>query len=457
MEFFVFSSFIKILRISLAFVFLTVWVEQAAAQELEFDQRKKLTDRDLAEKKEGGYFTGIAGPASSPDLGFVVAGIVYYYWNDTREDSRFAFTPYVHQISLNATYSTKGMYSFGLLWDAPYFLHTPYRIRFFTGFFQNPVAQYFGHTSQTMEKLQAPDGQSFSSYQEYNRYLRRIFSDGSTWSHYDYFSKTQLNQEIHLMRDFQKGIWRIFLGWGIHRTWIQDYSNQEVDVDGSQALMQTTRLRQAWEDGELVGYQGGYENKLKAGLVYDSRDFEPNPRSGYYHELIALTSRSWLGSDYDNSSILISSRMYRSVLRRYSDLVVAGRVFYSVKQGELPFYSLSELKFSDKEINGMGGMYSLRGYREPRFLGPASTGAALELRWISPTVHWGSQSFAFMLAPFVDSGRVFDDPQESSFREWRFSYGSGLRIIWNVATVISMDFGMSFEDFGFYLNVNQVY
>lgn len=60
----------------------------------------RLTPEDLARKNERGYVTGLPLFAFSTDIGFGFGARAYYYWNGTRDDPRFATTPYLHRIFL---------------------------------------------------------------------------------------------------------------------------------------------------------------------------------------------------------------------------------------------------------------------------------------------------------------------------------------------------------------------
>lgn len=427
------------------------------AKDIEFDPQKRLSQKDLREKKEKGYFTGIAGPASSPDLGFVVAGIVFYYWNGTKEDIRFPYTPYLHEFSLNAAYSSKGMASGGITWDAPYFLRSYYRLRFFLGYFHNPVAQYYGIGRDSLGPLTLPDGESYGSYAQYYEDMRQVYSTGKTYSYYNYFDKSQLNNEMIFMRDFLGGLLQLRAGVGIHRTWISDYSGKSVESSSGDALLEESKLYADYKEGKILGFRGGWENKFQMGILYDTRDFEPNPRRGILNEVIYSQASDYLGSDFSYSALLLSNRLFYSPMPKLADFIIASRLYYGIKWGEVPFFSMGEIKFSDKDVQGLGGMYSLRGFRENRFLDKVQTGWNLELRWISSPVRWSDQIFSFMVAPFLDTGKVFSDLEDSNLNGWKWSYGFALRIIWNIATIISMDFGFSDEDFGFYLNVKQIF
>ena len=59
--------------------------------------------------------------------------------------------------------------------------------------------------------------------------------------------------------------------------------------------------------------------------------------------------------------------------------------------------------------------------------------------------------------PFLDIGRVFDDVGQTTLGGWKRTQGGGLRIAWNEATVLMVDYGFSDEDQGLYLNFNHIF
>ena len=71
-----------------------------------------------------------------------------------------------------------------------------------------------------------------------------------------------------------------------------------------------------------------------------------------------------------------------------------------------------------------------------------------EIRWTFARTTLWRQKLAFIAVPFFDVGRVFDRLSELSLARLRPSYGGALRISWNIATVITADYGMSPEDSG---------
>ena len=121
------------------------------------------------------------------------------------------------------------------------------------------------------------------------------------------------------------------------------------------------------------------------------------------------------------------------------------------------FFKMSLINFTDQEITGMGGMQTIRGYRDSRFIDNVAAGGNIELRYTFYSFTFKKQHFALMLVPFFDTGSVFGQVTDTNFDNWKYSYGTSFRIAWNLATIIYFDFGFSNESFGFYMNVRQLF
>ena len=78
-------------------------------------------------------------------------------------------------------------------------------------------------------------------------------------------------------------------------------------------------------------------------------------------------------------------------------------------------------------------------------MGNAAAWANAELRWSFAETTFKNQHLRFMLVPFVDAGRVFDAVGDTTLEDWKIGGGAGLRLAWNLSTVVSFDYGLSRE------------
>ena len=68
-----------------------------------------------------------------------------------------------------------------------------------------------------------------------------------------------------------------------------------------------------------------------------------------------------------------------------------------------------------------------------------------------------TERFGFIFVPFVDVGRPFDRVDRTTLAGWKRGQGAGLRTSWNLATIIAVDYAVSDEDTGLYINFNHIF
>jgi len=230
---------------------------------------------------------------------------------------------------------------------------------------------------------------------------------------------------------------------------VDDYTGDHVDG----AVMQPTRLFTDHQADKVIGFDGGWDNALKIGLTFDTRDFEPDPATGVMLQAVGRVSSEVLGSEFDYQQFTVSGRGFHNLLGDSGRLILAGRLTYVMQFGDVPFYSAPTIPFTDGDQDGLGGHATMRGFVTHRFVGDAATYANGELRWsFAEKMLWG-QHLRFMLVPFVDTGRVFDSIGDTTFKDWKFDGGIGFRLAWNLSTVVSFDYARSGEGSMFYMEL----
>jgi hypothetical protein len=91
------------------------------------------------------------------------------------------------------------------------------------------------------------------------------------------------------------------------------------------------------------------------------------------------------------------------------------------------------------------------------FVGPVMTLFNAELRWTFLRTSALGQRFAGMVVPFVDLGAVYDRLGDVTVTGWKRDQGAALRVAWNLATIITIEYGVSDEDSGFYVNFGHIF
>jgi outer membrane protein assembly factor BamA len=420
----------------------------------DFLDRKPSLPKALLEKKtEGRYLTGIPLIGVDPEIGPVVGAQIQLYDNGARNSPFFAYSPYRQQIQAGAQGSVSGDFRNAFLtFDRPYIDDTPWRLRGYIGYTENKFRNYFGTGEQTLEPLHYPGRtQTFHGLNSFQSALKDT-SGGITWDEYVSYQQRLALGAVNLEYDLLGGLLRPLVGLQFGRVGVTDYTGRTMHG----AIEQETKLAEDDRLDKIRGFDGGWDNSLRIGLAYDSRDYEPDPISGVLAQAFVSGAMRALGSEFNYGQATFGVTGITPFIPGYDRLVAVGNATYSVRFGDVPFYAMNRLPLPRDEVRtGLGGFPTLRGYSSNRYVGEVTVGADAELRWsFSEFVVW-DQRLKTALATFADVGRVFDSPGSFSTHDWKNSYGVGLRLAWNLATVISFDYGMSREGSFFFMQLGQ--
>lgn len=429
------------------------------------ENKERVPEKDLLEKKEGLYFNGLPLVNSDPDTGIGYGVRIYSYYNGERKSPYFAYTPYRYRIYAQFFQTTEGWSYHGLNLDAPYFLDTLLRIRTALVYERDTNKNYFGSDSSTLNKLSVNDTE-YDKLKDYLDERKKIDATGRTS---DRFNKYDIKRPRWLMTgeyDFLGGIVRLQAGFMIRNVGIHDYSGENskgIDAAGNKidAPNNDTLLLTLSNANRIKGFNGGWDNYYKFGIALDTRDFEPDPKNGIFIDATVETTGDYNFSDYSYTRSTIAPKFYYSPIPGYQNLTLALRGVYTAVSGDnIPFFTINNMGFTEEDKEALGGYRSMRGFVDNRFVGKVITLVNFEIRERMFTLSGGGQIFNFILVPFIDFGRVFDRPRDTSLRDWKMSYGAGLRIAWNQATIIMIDYGMSSESTGLeglYINFNHIF
>jgi outer membrane protein assembly factor BamA len=444
----------------------------AFAQQLDslaFIRSKKMSDADLAKKREGTFVTGLPDLSSDPVTGFGVGVKTNIIWNGTRDNPLFAYTPYLMRLRANAAYFTTNARELTLSLDVPYYKGTRWRYRLDFKAQQNPANLYFGSSQATLGRLRLPydPNKTFGTYAEYDaaRKQLRPGQPGEAAQVSDLLSNRFRETEfmLNLKADYAigKGRWRVMGGYEIQHLAYATFQGTETDAVNPATGAATTApngfslLQRDAQQGLIFGLDGGWVSIVQTALIHDTRDFEPDPTRGVYFEAANEFSNPIIGSQFSFNKLFFQGRAYRK-LPVGKRTVLAGRVGVgNIFGARAPFFEFQDQWSPDGSINALGGRQSLRGYRANRFLARSLAFANAELRVRLADVKLGKQNFGLGVAPFADAGTVRDRWQDLDLRDLRFSYGAGARIAWNLSTMLYADYGISREDRLFYFGIGQ--
>ncbi len=458
--------------IATLFILFSITIVKAQEKDsLSFIKSKRMSDDDLAKKREGTFFTGIPDFSSDPVTGFGFGVRTNTYWNGNRDNPLFPYTPYLAKLKANAAYYTSNARELVISLDVPYYKGTRWRFKIDFKAQQNPANLYFGLTESTLGQLRLPSDENttFSTYKEFDRARKTLRPGGVGEADFvtdalsNRFRETEYMLNLKADYALGNGKWRIMSGYEIQHLSYATFEGEEAEAIDPNTGQNTTApngislLRRDFEDGLISGVDGGWVSIIQTALIFDTRDFEPDPTKGYYFEIANEYSSKYIGSQFDFNKLFIQGRAYQKIPVG-KRTVLAGRFGAgNIFGNNAPFFEFQDQWSPEGSINALGGRQSMRGYRANRFLARSMWFTNVELRVRLAETKLGKQRFAFSVAPFFDAGTVRDRWQDLNFENIKTSYGGGLRIAWNQSTILSFDYGNSKEDRLFYFGIGQAF
>ena len=404
------------------------------------------------EAKTGWGFGGVPAVAYNSDTGFLY-GIVFeaYNYGDGSH-----YPDYDYTIKPTWTRTTKGSGANELFFDSKYLLPNDIRITAYAGYLTEQALPFYGfngYEANYTPGFENADSSNYLTrmYYRHERNMLRLTAD---------FQKSVLNENV-----------RAIVGFGYLNTEVApvDIEVLNEDQEDEDKLPDVPALFDEYvDDGYITAEEadGGATNFIKLGLVYDTRDNEPNPMSGMWTEALFTTYPSFMGSDFEFSTLTATHRQYFTLIE--NDLSFAYRVGYQQNFGETPFFMLPWYQSSYKATEGLGGSKSLRGILKNRIVGNTVVLANMEARWKFFRTVIGGQNLYLALNGFGDFGQVIT-PYEvenetfpvASEEGLHLSYGGGLRIVLNENFIVAVDYGMASDvqdgTSGLYIGLGYLY
>lgn len=409
---------------------------------------KRLPEDELAHKREGAYITGAPDLSSDPvnGLGLGVEGSLYF--NGKRKDPFFAYTPYRQKLDFVVFSTTRQQREFFVRLDMPYAFNTKWRIRAEGGYESNPNLLYFGINERTLQGLSYyPNNDSSlplvqnARFKDYNAALV-----GNAGRYNTYFKKewvANVSGEYALL----DGKMRALIGL--------EAAGVNISTFSPYARLAQDRLadKQVLGDGKYLVTIG------QLGLMYDTRDLETDPTNGVFAEITNELSLKSLGSAFNFNKTFVHAALYRRLFpHRFKRLVFAGRLAAGYTAGDAPFFEYQDQWTSEGSIEGLGGTNTLRGFKQGRFLGRVMNFNNFELRYRFAEMTTLKQHLVFSAVPFLDIGGVWNSfGNIKGFQNFRSNEGVGLRVAWNVSTILRFDYAVSKEDAQFFFSFGHAF
>ena len=209
---------------------------------------------------------------------------------------------------------------------------------------------------------------------------------------------------------------------------------------------------------------GGNVSQLKAGLIYDSKNYENDPTRGFYVEATFTAAPDLIDKNgYDHL-------MFTGVFHHYIPIFGEKLTFcyrlgaQNVIAGDIPFYALTNtnlLFFNKTTTEAFGGSTTGRGINTNRVVGQGIAWFNAELRWRMVNFKFINQNWIVALNPMFDAGTVtqafrLEEQKTASGLYNNLIYsgkdegihtsaGCGLKFIMNRNFVVSVEIAKAFD------------
>lgn len=427
-------------------------------------ENQESTSKKDEKVKKGWTFGGVPVVAYDADQGFKYGALVNLY--NFGDGSRYPM--YDHSIYVEWSRTTKGGGINQITWDTDKLI---------------PGIRSFFEASLLTE--QALDFYGFNGYQAiYDVAVEENITSDNLSDRLFYRHARSL---VRIKADFQGQIsgnkFRWLGGIGYYGNTIDNVDVDALNEGKTENLLSANSLYQNYIDWGIISddqKNGGGHTLLKGGLVFDTRDNEPNPYNGIWTELQLHYAPSFFSNtDYGYGRFVFTHRQYFTVIPDWISL--AGRVSYQGKLfGEMPFYMLPYLFNTAPKLtsDGVGGSKTVRGVMRNRIVGEGFAYGNLELRGKILKTKFLKQNFYIALSGFLDAGMVTqkyklpanlltDHPEAAAFIDPdakevpHLGYGGGVHFVLNQNFIVTVDYGLAAkaEDgaSGLYINLNFLY
>lgn len=408
-------------------------------------------DSTACSSKKRLQVSGLPVVAYDADMGFQygLVGNLFLF------DSTVEYPEYKHAIKIEVSRYTKGSGVNQIFYDSKYLIPGRIRLTADLSYLTERALDFYG----------------FNGYQAI--YTPEWEDDEDA----DYITRMFYRHERKLFRftcDFQGPIYGDNFRW-LGGIGIMNFKTGTVDIDRlnkgkdeDKILPDTITLYDQYVEWGIIPEDekdGGNTNFIRGGLIYDTRDNEPNPMKGLWDEALLIYAPGFLfNDDVSFLKLVLIHRQYFTIVKE--KLNFCYRLGYQgTIAGHTPFYfqpyMLSSFSFVTK-TDGLGGAKNLRGVLRNRVVGDGVAWGNVEFRWRIVDFVVAKQNIYLGLNVFGDAGLVvqpvdfdhdFSNPEDIE-NYFDFSYdrdklhpsaGAGLRIGWNENFIIAVDYGFAMD------------
>jgi hypothetical protein len=409
------------------------------------------TDSTGVRHKKRFHFSGLPVVAYDADMGFQygLIGNMFDYgdWSD--------YPDYRHAVKIEISRFTKGSGVNQIFYDTKSLIPGNIRLTADVSYLTEKALDFYGFNGY--EAVYRPEWED----DEDTAYISRMF----------YRHERKM---FRFTADFQGPLAGEKLRW-LGGIGIMNFKTATVDIERlnkgkkeDKILPDTITLYDQYVEWGIIPEEekdGGNANFIKAGLVFDTRDNEPNPMKGLWDEaLLVYAPGFFFNDDVSFLKLILIHRQYFTLVK--NKLNFCYRLGYQgTIAGHTPYYfqpyMLSSFSYVTK-TDGLGGAKNLRGILRNRVVGDGVAWGNIEFRWRIVDFVVAKQNIYVGLNVFGDAGLAV---QEYDFEEagidpavkeeyFDFSYssdklhpsaGAGLRIGWNENFIIAVDYGFALD------------
>ena len=431
-----------------------------SVSEAQQKEKKKTTEKI----KTGWNLGALPAISYNSDLGFQYGALVNLY--DYGDGSRYP--KYDHSLYVEASMYTKGS---GLL-----------------RFYYDSEALIKGIRVSADISYIPDQTYSFYGFNGYNAVYNHAWEETDNSAYRSRVFYRQKREFFRVKLDFQGdmvGNFNWLAGFNLFSIYTNsvDIEHLNKNKEDADKLPEIPGLYDKYVDWGIIPESqknGGLLTNFKLGVVYDTRDNEPNPMSGIWSEIILIGAPKPLSNmDFGFTKLVVTHRQYFTLIKEKLSFVyrlglqttIAGKAPYYVE----PIMYMSKMNGVYSE--GLGGDKTLRGILRNRVVGDGVVYGNLEFRWKVFQTQWFNQNFYFALSTFFDSGRViknfevedivnkivpFPDDKEHYFafgtESFHNSVGGGLHIAMNQNFILAIDYGKALNEqdgnSGIYIGLN---
>lgn len=373
--------------------------------------------------KQGLYVIPLPILGYSSDLGFQFGGYVDLY-SYGRETS--IFPKFYHHFHVEASHYTKGQTFVYGEYESDFLIPG---VRFISSISwqTDPLYQFYGFNGSVNQYDPGLDRRNGVAYYCYKRDMLRFLSS------------------------FQGSIGR---NWG----WMAALNIRRIrsaDLDFGNYDSSNTLFRKYTDAGIIhPDEMSGTLAEILGGVKYDTRDFEPDPKSGVWAELYLNGSPDIFGTGYPYLKAALRWRHYLTPGPAW--LTLAYHLGYQTTLlGNPPFYveqNISTIQIRQGCADGLGGINTLRGVLGNRLVGDAYAWANFEFRFRIVQFSVAGIDFAVVMNPFLDAGMIVkpfrlanDAEQLRLARLPHASAGTGVKLGMDSNFLLSFEWGMPFR------------